>query len=140
MTADLHPNNAARPVGRGLFWLGVGLCALGIALVVLQYSLGRLITPWYLPILATLGAVLLAWSVARRRSALRILGLVMAILVAGFGWLFLFAAALPDYEGPAHAGQPIPGFQTRLADGRPFSDENLRDGRPSVLVFFRGRW
>ena len=40
------------------------------------------------------------------------------------------------------AGRPqAPGctFST-FADGRPFTDEDLRDGSRHVMVFFRGRW
>ena len=49
-------------------------------------------------------------------------------------------AELPDYAGPARAGHPIAAFTSRLADGRPFTQQDLQDGRPSAIVFFRGRW
>jgi hypothetical protein len=48
---------------------------------------------------------------------------------------------LPDYEGPARAGQQLPAFQATLAsNGRPFTDADLGDGHRRVMVFFRGRW
>jgi hypothetical protein len=142
MDATLPTKDArSRSAGRGFFWAGLGLCVVALALVVLQYRLNYLGTPWYLPILTSVGALLLVWSIVRRGSIPRILALVALAVFAGLQWLFLTTAArLPDYAGPAQAGTPIPAFQTTLADGRPFTEQDLRDGRPSVLVFFRGRW
>jgi hypothetical protein len=130
-----------RSRGRAYFWAGIGLCLLGLALVVVQYSLKQLIVPWYTPALTTLGALLLLGSVARRRSIVRVIALGLVAALAGFEWYFLVSLTrLPAYEGPARAGQKIPAFRTTLADGRPFTEQDLQEGTPSVLVFFRGRW
>jgi hypothetical protein len=130
-----------RSGGRGLLWAGVGLCLLGPALVAAQYNLGHVVVPWYLPALSTLGAFLLLCSLLRRLTVVRVVVLGLIAAVAAFEWFFLVSLArLPDYEGPARPGQQFPAFQTARADGSPFTDADLRDGRPSVLVFFRGRW
>jgi hypothetical protein len=114
---------------------------LGLALVMVQIRLGYLVVPWYSPVLATVGAVLLLAAVAQRRSIPRILGLVLLTAFAGLEWYALgWLVKLPDYEGPARPGEPFPAFRTALADGRPFTDRDLRDGTRRVLVFFRGRW
>ena len=59
---------------------------------------------------------------------------------AGFQWYFLVSLMkLPDYAGPAQAGKQFPAFAATLADGRPFTDADLRDGA-ARHGFFRGRW
>ena len=130
-----------RSAGRAAFWLGLGIAVLGLALVVAQFNLKLLFVPWYLPVLGTLGALLLLGSVARRRSVVRILAFGLIAVLAAFEWLFLVSLAkLPAYEGPAQAGRQLPAFETTLADGTPFTDKDFQTGIPTVLVFFRGRW
>jgi hypothetical protein len=129
-----------RPLGRATFWLGIAACLLGPALAVAQFSLNYLIVPWYSPALATLGALLLLVSLARRRSVLRIAAFVVVAAFAGFQWVSLASLGLPAYEGPVRAGRQLPAFRTTLADGRPFTDADFRDGSRRVMVFFRGRW
>jgi hypothetical protein len=130
-----------RSRGRPLFWAGVCFCLLGLILVVVQFSLKYLFVPWYSPALATLGAVMLFVSFARRRSIPRAIGLVLIAAFAGFQWYFLVSLMkLPAYEGPAQAGKPFPPFRAALADGRPVTDADLRDGSRRVMVFFRGHW
>jgi hypothetical protein len=136
------PTTVSRSQGRGYFWAGIGLCALAIALCAVQYAvLKKLIVPWYLPALTTVGVLLLIVAVGRRRGILRIATLGLVAALAAFQWYFVASLAkLPDYTGPARAGQPIPPFTTKLADGRSFTQQDLQDGTPSALVFFRGRW
>jgi hypothetical protein len=130
-----------RSRGRFCFWAGIGACLIGMALAVVQFSLKHLAVPWYSPILATVGAFLLLVAVARRRTLARLMALVLIAGFAGLQWYFLVAVLkLPSYEGPARAGQHLPPFRSTLADGRSFTDEDLRDGSRRVLVFFRGRW
>jgi hypothetical protein len=138
------PESSAMPQrsrGRGYFWAGLGVCALGLALVFVQISLHQLFVPWYSPVLATIGAFLLFLSVARRRTIPRIAGLVLVALFAGFQWYAIgILSKLPDYEGPAKVGKQLPAFQATLADGRSFTEANFHDGSRRLLVFFRGRW
>jgi hypothetical protein len=132
---------SARSKGRVYLWMGIGLCLLGIAAVVAQYSLKLLIVPWYLPVLTTLAVFLLVWALATRFTVVRAVVLGLIAILAGLEWLYLgVAAKLPEYTGPAEVGKPIPAFQSTLANGRSFTQRNLQDGKPSVLVFFRGRW
>lgn len=129
------------PTGRGFFWAGIGLCLLGFVAPVIQYSLKFMLVPWYMPTLTMLAAALLVMSLFRRRTVVRIMTLVLIVVLAGLEWYFLVVLArLPDYQGPARAGQTIPEFHTTLADGRSFTNRDLARGTPHVLVFFRGRW
>jgi hypothetical protein len=130
-----------RSRGRAYFWAGIGTCLLGLGLVFVQFGLKHLFVPWYSPVMATIGAVLLLLSVARRRSNPRVVVLVLVTAFAGFQWYFLASMMkLPDYTGPAQAGKQLSPFSVTCADGRRFTDADLRDGSRRVLVFFRGRW
>jgi hypothetical protein len=142
MNADPTASTAARPkTGRWMMWAGVVLAILAIALVVVQYSIGWLIVPWYAPLLTTAGAAALAWSLRKRRSVVRVLAFGLVALLAGLQWHFLLSASkLPSYDGPVKMGQQIPAFHTRLANGQTFTEQDFDGGLRSALVFFRGRW
>src|SRR5262245_3790424 len=109
-----------RSRGRAYLWAGIGLCLLGMALAVIQYSvLKQTIVPWYIPVLTTLGVCLVVYSVARRRTVVRVVALGLIAALAVFQWYFLVSLArLPAYEGPAQVGQKMPAFRTTRADGR----------------------
>lgn len=130
-----------RSRGRGLLWVGITVGLLGIPLYVVQFRLGMFTVPWYQPALATLGALVLLGAVARRRSITRLIALALVVAFAGLDWYFLLSMSkLPSYEGPARVGQKMPAFRTAKADGGPFTDNDLQDGKFTVLVFNRGRW
>lgn len=142
-------SRTAKSRGRWWFLLGIGLLLLGIVIFIVQSSLRIWAVPWYAPILATLGVLLAVFSVLQRRSVTRGVGLVLLALLCAGEWHFLiWGSKLPAYSGPVQAGQTIPHFETTLADGRLFTDADLRPGAPgsrpevngTVLVFFRGRW
>ena len=97
-------------------------------------------TPWYMPILASLGVVLVAVSLSERRTVWRVFALLVVVLLAGAEFAFLYAMRLPPYTGPFAEGRPFPAFETRRSDGTPFTQRDLISDRSSVLVFFRGRW
>jgi hypothetical protein len=106
-----------------------------------QLAFGRTDTPWYAPVLATLGAVLVLLALRRRRNAWRALALAAVASVAGFEWWFLLShARLPAYAGPVSAGGTFPEFRAARADGTPFTRADLGGDRATALVFFRGRW
>lgn len=127
--------------GRGLVWAGFGLCVLGIVLFVLQFRMKILGTPWYSPALATVGALLILASLGRRRTIGRFVALVLVAAFAGLQW-FAFGVLfkLPEYTGPARAGEKLPDFHATFANGQPFTTSDLEADRPTVMVFFRGRW
>jgi hypothetical protein len=114
---------------------------LGVAaMLVQQFALKIMRTPWYSPVLATVGVVLLVVALARRRSIPRVIGLVLVAAFAGLQWyLFGVLLKLPAYQGP-EVGRPVPAFAATFADGRTFRDADLRDGSRHLLVLFRGRW
>lgn len=124
---------------RRLLLLGVALAIVGVVIYAIQIAAKRLTVPWYLPATATVAALLLAVSLWRARSVWRVVLLLLMLLLAGAEWSFLLATRLPPYTGPIAVGKPFPAFATTRADGRPFTERDLR-GDKSVLVFFRGRW
>jgi hypothetical protein len=133
-----------KPVTRSrsrLFTLsGLGLAVLGVVAYVIQISLQRLMLPWYMPALASLGAVLIFVSVLERRTVWCVFALLAVALLAGAEVAFLYALRLPAYTGPVAVGRPFPAFETKRSGGAPFSQVDLAGDRKSVLVFFRGRW
>jgi hypothetical protein len=131
---------SARAGGRILLIMGVSLAVLGVIAYAVQISLRRLTAPWYMPVLATLGVVLVIMSVWERRTLWRALALIAVGLVAAGEWGMLFAFRLPPYTGPIVVGRPFPAFETSRADGTTFSQADLAGSRNNVFVFFRGRW
>jgi hypothetical protein len=129
-----------RSRGRLLMLLGLGLAALGVVAYVVQVSLQRLTFPWYMPVLAILGVVLVVMSLWQRRSLWRVLALLAVVLLGGAELAFLYETRLPPYTGPIAVGQTFPAFEAKQADGTPFTQNNLTGDRNHVLVFFRGRW
>jgi hypothetical protein len=124
-----------------LFSLGVLLFALGPVGYFVMFQMKYMATPWHAPILATLGLVFVAMSLARRPRGWRIAGIVPFVLLCGLEWFFvLVATKTPEYTGPAKPSEKLPAFETTLADGKLFSDKDLATGVPTTLVFFRGRW
>jgi hypothetical protein len=134
---DLSPQRFG---GRLLAMIGLGLAVLGVLGYAVQLWLGRLMTPWYMPILATLGVVLVVMSLLSTRTVWRGFVLLALTLLAGAEWGFLYALRLPRYTGPVTVGQPFPAFKTSRADGTPFTQRDLAGDQNSALVFFRGRW
>jgi FtsH-binding integral membrane protein len=133
-------SGARRFRGRLFLLLGLGLAGLGVAGYVVQISLQRLMAPWYMPVLATLGVVLVMISLREKRTFWRVFALLGIGLLAAGEWGILFAFRLPAYTGPVTVGRPFPAFETSRADGTLFTQSNLTGDRNSVLVFFRGRW
>ena len=134
------PVTARRFPGRLLLLSGLVLVALGIIGYAVQIWMQRLTTPWYMPILATFGAMLVIASVWQKRTLWRILSMVLVVLIAGLEWASLLAVRVPPYEGPVEVGHAFPTFTTTRADGTPFTERDLAGGQNHVLVFFRGRW
>ncbi len=140
---DSHPPASQPPryPGRAYLFVGLLLVMAGPVIYTVQILNKSLMAPWYFPILATLGALLIAWSLVQSRSFVRggIAGL--AALVAGLSWLFMLVGmATPPYTGPVTVGRAFPGFETTLASGRPFQQSDLQGDKSTVLLFFRGRW
>ena len=124
-----------------LFTGGLLLFLAGPALYAVQISLKHLWMAWYMPLLASLGVVLMIASVWQRRSVLRGVALAFFALLCGGEWyLMLVASKTPAYTGPAQPGGKLPPFASMLADGTPFTNKDVENEIRSVLVFNRGRW
>lgn len=138
MNASSKINSSS--TGSSSLWLGLGLAAFGIGAYVAQIQMALLKAPWYLPVVTTIGAILIAAALWQRRSVWRIVALMLLVLLAGGAWAFMFFFRYPEYAGPAKVDQPIPAFTTFNADGKPFSEGDLKGDKNTVMVFFRGRW
>src|SRR6516165_2479932 len=92
--------------GRSLLLLGVLVALAGpVLMIVLVFGAKILITPWYSPLLGTLGVALIVLAIVRSRSIWRWTAVVIFTALAGFGWWALFAMRLPAYTGPVKDGQ-----------------------------------
>ena len=131
-----------RSRGRSWLWLGVGLFLLGLVLYFVQaFQFKQLVTPWYIPILFTLGVLLAVVSVRQRPTWTRVIAFLALVLLCAGGWyFFLSISRLPEYKGPVQVAKKIPEFTTTLADGSSITEKDLQKGTPTVLVFNRGRW
>ena len=135
-----QPTTVSRSAGRGLLFLGILLGLLSIALPAIQFTVLEVTrTPWYAAVLMSLGALLVLVSFVKRRSITRFVVLGLSAALAVFFW-FALLDKLPEYHGPAQAGQMMPVFETTLANGSAFTDKDLQNDKSTVMVFFRGRW
>jgi hypothetical protein len=131
-----------RSRGRWWLWLGIGLFLLGLVfnfgqILLLKY----LVTPWYLPIMATAGVLLVVVSFRQRPTWTRVIVCLLLVLLCAGEWYFILSLSrLPEYQGPVQVNRKLPEFTTSLADGRPFTEKDLQQGSPTVLVFYRGHW
>lgn len=128
--------------GRGLLWLGILATIAGLPLYMVQLLVWKqTFSPWYVPVLATIGAAVVLLSFRRRSTIVR--GLVLAVIVflaAADWWLVTRYVRLPEYTGPVASGAPFPEFSARRADGTPFTRADFSGARATALVFFRGHW
>jgi hypothetical protein len=138
--SDVYKTTSRHP-GRSLLVLGVLVAVAGPVLgIVLMFVAKILITPWYMPLVGTLGVALIVLALMRSRSIWRWTALVIFTLFVGFQWWALLAMRTPAYTGPVKDGQPFPAFATRLADGSTFTQTDLQGDQNTVMVFFRGHW
>jgi hypothetical protein len=133
--------NASRHPGRSLLLVGVFLAVAGpVLMILLMFAVKMLITPWYAPLLGTLGVALIVLALTRSRSIWRWTAVVIFTLLVAFQWWALFAMRTPAYTGPVKDGHPFPVFATTLADGSVFTQADLQGDQNTVMVFFRGHW
>ena len=124
-----------------LFLAGILLFLIGPPVYFVEFRLRHLGVPWYVPLLASAGVVLMAASIWRRRGIIRTLVLALFTIACGLEWFLLAVGTKsPPYNGPAQPGRAVPEFAAKLADGTPFTEQDLQQGRSAVLLFFRGRW
>ena len=137
---DMH-NNRSRPPGRSWLFLGMFLAVGGVALnLVLMFAAKILITPWYVPLLGTLGVTLIVLALMRSRSVWRWTAVVFFTLFVALQWWAVLAMGLPAYTGPVKDGQSFPAFTTTLADGSAFTQTDLQGDQNTIMVFYRGHW
>src|SRR5438445_7509439 len=118
---SVQPDMALKvPQRRWPFYcLGLLLFLLGPLIYAVQFRAHVLATPWYAPVLATLGVLSVIVSVRQRPSVPRGAGLALLSLVCAGEWFVLLVGmAAPPYTGVAQVGRPLPAFATSLSDGR----------------------
>src|SRR5262249_38468064 len=134
---DLN-NTTARHPGRPLLLLGVFLAVAGpVLMMLLTFAAKILITPWYAPVIGSLGEALIVLALMRFRSLWRWTAAAILTLFVAFQWYVVLAMRTPAYTGPVKDGQPFPAFATTLADGSTFTQDNLKGDQNTVMVFFR---
>jgi len=137
---DLHKTTTRHP-GRSLLFFGMFLAIAGpVLMMLLTFAAKILITPWYAPVLGTLGVALIILALMRSRSIWRWTAVVIFTLFVAFQWYVPLAMRLPAYAGPVKVGEPFPAFATTLADGSAYMQDDLKGDQNTVMVFFRGRW
>jgi hypothetical protein len=137
---DLTKSTARYP-GRSSLLLGVFLAVAGpVLMILLMFAAKILITPWYAPLLGTLGVALIFLALMRSRSIWRWTAVVIFTLFVAFQWWAVLAMRTPAYTGPVKDGQPFPAFATTFADGSAFTQDDLKGDQNTVMVFFRGHW
>jgi hypothetical protein len=109
-------------------------------MILLTFAAKILITPWYAPLLGTLGVALIILALMRSRSIWRWTAVVIFTLLVAFQWYALLAMRTPAYTGPVKDGEPFPAFATTLADGSAFTQADLQGDQNAVMVLFRGHW
>jgi hypothetical protein len=143
MSADSSRKPVTRSgYDRAVFLVGL-LLAIGAPFLygIQIFVLEDLSVPWYVPILGTIGELLVIAALMRRANLGRIASFLLVGLLASLEWWYLLSfSLLPSYAGPAERGVRLPSFSVITAEGEKFSDADLRDGRITVLLFFRGRW
>src|SRR6185312_8730730 len=119
---------ATEPSSRQWPWFLAGslLFILGPVGYAIQLRQKNLLTPWYVPILATLGLGLMIVSLRWRGAVLRALIVSLFAFVCVLEW-FTLAVALksPAYTGPARPGREVPEFTATLAGGQPFTERDI---------------
>jgi hypothetical protein len=126
---------------RPYFLLGTLILFLGIIIYMVQvFAIKHLVEPWHVPILGTIGVLLMLVSVVQRPGIWRIIGLVIFVALAGFEWFIMLGSTLEPYAGPAKTGDKLPAFSAKFADGSLFTTQSLEEGKDTVLVFNRGHW
>ncbi len=131
------------------FLLGTLIFLLGMIIYIIQIETTHLVEAWHVPILGTIGVLLMLVSVVQRPRIVRIIGLLLFIGLTGTEWYMVLAGSkvrhAPEarpwspYAGPAKPGEKLPAFTATLADGSSFSNLNLQEGKPTLMVFFLGK-
>jgi peroxiredoxin len=133
---------AAKKRAGSLFWFGAVLAISVVVVFFLQVSWAKaLVTPWYLPVGGTLAAIIMLMGLGRPRTWWRVGAVMVFGAIACLEWYFVLAlTVLPPYTGPIGQGSAVPAFHAVLADGSAIDESYFQRGKPTVLVFFQGRW
>jgi hypothetical protein len=141
--ATLSPPATAKRRYPGRIYIGLGIVTalLGLFFYLYQLFNSLLTTPWYLPVFGTVGLGLMVVALFMAWTRWRLVGVVLLGLFAGLEWYFILVfTVLPHYQGPVKEQGSFPAFRTTFSDGTSFTEKDLKGGKDTVMVFFRGRW
>lgn len=141
-TPATPPTGIAPSASRLPLWGGILLALAVVFIFYVQVAWAlRLVTPWYLPIGGTVGALLVLYALSQRRTWPRIGLALFCIALAGLEWFFVMVVTvLPAYAGPIKPGTALPAFHAKLADGKEISESWFKKQPMTAVVFFQGRW
>lgn len=136
--------NSTEPhAGRRLFpyfLVGLAIFVAGPALYVFRFTNHDLSLPWYVPVSAAAGLLFMLRSFALSRGVVRAIVLAAFFMLGVLETYFIFVGSrVPAYAG-LKVGERVPAFSAVRADGSAYTERELVDGSPAVLIFFRGRW
>jgi hypothetical protein len=97
--------------------------------------------PWInLPLVLT-GVGVSIWGIRRHPSILSVAGALVSVLAAGLllAYVFVLSYHLPDPTRAVRIGDPAPSFALADQTGTIVRLEDF-EGRPLVMVFYRGFW
>jgi hypothetical protein len=140
MSTTSPPIAPPKSGGRLLLWTGILAAVVGVVIYTFQLGAGKLTTPWYAPALATFGLVLVLASLFQRRTAWRVVALLLVGFITAGEWWFLSYSKLPSQPGRIAKGEQLPEFTAYRSDGPPFTQDDLKGDQNTALVFFRGHW
>src|SRR5262245_16724076 len=118
------------------FLTGIALFIVGPIVYAAMMQSDMLWTPWFMPILATIGVLLMVLSLWRKFGVVRGIGLlVFLVACAGEWFFFLYMIPTPQYAGAAQRNAMVPAFEATLADGSTFTNKDVAKGRSTVMLF-----
>lgn len=126
-----------------LIWIGVLISAVGLVSYFTTFARFPWLRdfPWINIPLVLIGAAVSMMAMRRRFSFLSAVGTLVSVGFAGLllAYVFVLSDQLPDTDGVVAMGAEAPEFSLIDDDGMTV---NLADfqGRPVVLVFYRGFW
>lgn len=122
------------------FRIGFSLPFLGMALYTLQFMVFKSLSlPYYLPVLALVGMVLMVRESRKSKSITRYVAMGLGFVLTLASLFFVFGMNQSEYKGPAKVGAAVPSFSVFDAQGVKIDSAAIA-GDKSIVVFFRGRF
>jgi hypothetical protein len=134
----------AKPKKRNhLVWVGALLSLFGLVSYFTIFARFAVLRdfPWLNLPLVLIGLGLSIWALQRRLSPWSAIGALMSAACAALlvGYVFILSDQLPDVATVIEVGAPAPAFSLSDHTGATVELADF-EGKPLVLVFYRGFW